>query len=279
MPEDIPCGEIEAVICNGLFLYTPPEKFPLLKTVQLTSAGLDRVPADYMEAHGIKVFSARGVYSAPMAEFAVCSVLGFYKRTAFFAAAQAERRWEKHRGLEELGGKRVVIVGCGSVGRECADRFRAFGCKIIGVSRRPCVDGFDKIYPISELRAAVSEGDIIIFCLPLTKETEHLADGEIFSAMKDGAVIVNISRGGIIDTEALISELKSGRLRAALDVFEQEPLPVDSPLLSLPNVVALPHIGSATHETRYNMAACAVDNLIDALNGNVEKNCVNPQVK
>lgn len=116
MPENIPCGEIEAVICNGLFLYTPPEKFPLLKTVQLTSAGLDRMPADYMEAHGIKVFSARGVYSAPMAEFAVCSVLGFYKRTAFFAAAQAERRWEKHRGLEELGGRRVVIVGCGSVG-------------------------------------------------------------------------------------------------------------------------------------------------------------------
>lgn len=219
MPEDIPCGEIEAVICNGLFLYTPPEKFPLLKTVQLTSAGLDRVPADYMDSHGIKIFSARGVYSAPMAEFAVCSVLGFYKRTAFFAAAQAERRWEKHRGLEELGGKRVVIVGCGSVGRECADKFRAFGCEIIGVSRRPCVDGFDKIYPISELRAAASEGDIIIFCLPLTKETEHLADGEIFSAMKDGTVIVNISRGGIIDTEALISELKSGRLRAALDVF------------------------------------------------------------
>ena len=104
MPEDISCGEIEAVICNGLFLYTPPEKFPLLKTVQLTSAGLDRVPMDYMDAHGIKVFNARGVYSAPMAEFAVCSVLGFYKRSAFFSAAQSEHRWEKHRGLEELGG-------------------------------------------------------------------------------------------------------------------------------------------------------------------------------
>lgn len=83
MPEDISCGEIEAIICNGLFLYTPPDKFPKLRTVQLTSAGLDRVPMDYMDAHGIKVFNARGVYSAPMAEFAVCSVLGFYKRSAF----------------------------------------------------------------------------------------------------------------------------------------------------------------------------------------------------
>ena len=73
MPEDISCGEIEAIICNGLFLYTPPDKFPKLRTVQLTSAGLDRVPMDYMDAHGIKVFNARGVYSAPMAEFAVCS--------------------------------------------------------------------------------------------------------------------------------------------------------------------------------------------------------------
>lgn len=127
VPDNIPCEEIEAIICNGLFLYTPPDKFPKLRTVQLTSAGLDRVPMDYMDAHGIKVFNARGVYSAPMAEFAVCSVLGFYKRSAFFSAAQSEHRWEKHRGLEELGGKRVVIVGAGSVGRACADRFRAFG--------------------------------------------------------------------------------------------------------------------------------------------------------
>lgn len=186
MPEDISCGEIEAIICNGLFLYTPPDKFPKLRTVQLTSAGLDRVPMDYMDAHGIKVFNARGVYSAPMAEFAVCSALGFYKRSAFFSAAQSEHRWEKHRGLEELGGKRVVIVGAGSVGRACADRFRAFGCEIIGVNRRTAVDGFDKIYSIGDIRAAVSAGDIVIFCLPLTKETEHIANAELFSAMKDG---------------------------------------------------------------------------------------------
>lgn len=215
VPDNIPCEEIEAIICNGLFLYTPPDKFPKLRTVQLTSAGLDRVPMDYMDAHGIKVFNARGVYSAPMAEFAVCSVLGFYKRSAFFSAAQSEHRWEKHRGLEELGGKRVVIVGAGSVGRACADRFRAFGCEIIGVDRKTDVDGFDKIYSISDIRAAVSAGDIVIFCLPLTKETEHIANAELLCAMKDGAVIVNISRGGIIDTDALITELKSGRLRAA----------------------------------------------------------------
>ena len=240
MPEDISCGEIEAVICNGLFLYTPPEKFPLLKTVQLTSAGLDRVPMDYMDAHGIKVFNARGVYSAPMAEFAVCSVLGFYKRSAFFSAAQSEHRWEKHRGLEELGGKRV---------------------EIIGVNRRTAVDGFDKIYSISDIRAAVSAGDIVIFCLPLTKETEHIANAELLCAMKDGAVIVNISRGGIIDTDALITELKSGRLRAALDVFEQEPLDADSELWDLPNAVITPHNSFVGDGNRARLFSLIINNL------------------
>lgn len=254
VPENIPCEEIEAIICNGLFLYTPPDKFPKLRTVQLTSM-------DYMDAHGIKVFNARGVYSAPMAEFAVCSVLGFYKWSAFFSAAQSEHRWEKHRGLEELGGKRVVIVGAGSVGRACADRFRAFGCEIIGVDRKTTVDGFDKIYSISGIRAAVSAGDIVIFCLPLTKETEHIANAELLCAMKDGAVIVNISRGGIIDTDALITELKSGRLRAALDVFEQEPLDADSELWDLPNAVITPHNSFVGDGNRARLFSLIINNL------------------
>lgn len=223
--------------------------------------GLDRVPMDYMDAHGIKVFNARGVYSAPMAEFAVCSVLGFYKRSAFFSAAQSEHRWEKHRGLEELGGKRVVIVGAGSVGRACADRFRAFGCEIIGVDRRTAVDGFDKIYSIGDIRAAVSAGDIVIFCLPLTKETEHIANAELLCAMKDGAVIVNISRGGIIDTDALITELKSGRLRAALDVFEQEPLDAGSELWDLPNAVITPHNSFVGDGNRARLFSLIISNL------------------
>lgn len=216
---------------------------------------------DYMDAHGIKVFNARGVYSAPMAEFAVCSVLDFYKQRVFFSAAQSEHRWEKHRGLEELGGKRVVIVGAGSVGRACADRFRAFGCEIIGVNRRTAVDGFDKIYSISDIRAAVSAGDIVIFCLPLTKETEHIANAELFSAMKEGAVIVNISRGGIIDTDALITELKSGRLRAALDVFEQEPLDADSELWDLPNAVITPHNSFVGDGNRARLFSLIINNL------------------
>jgi gluconate 2-dehydrogenase len=126
----------------------------------------------------------------------------------------------------------------------------------------------------------LQEADYVCLILPLTDETHHLIGKAEFAKMKKSAIFINAGRGPVVDEKALVDALQTGEIHAAgLDVFEQEPLPVDSPLLQLPNVVALPHIGSATHETRYNMAATAVDNLINALDGKVEKNCVNPQVK
>ena len=130
-----------------------------------------------------------------------------------------------------------------------------------------------------DLDTLLQESDFVCLILPLTDETHHLFSTEQFAKMKSSAIFINAGRGPVVDEKALIAALQNGEIHAAgPDVFEQEPLPADSPLLSLPNVVAVPHIGSATHETRYNMAACAVDNLIDALQGRVEKNCVNPQV-
>ena len=109
-PVDYP-ERYEAVVCNGLFLYNSIERFTSLRLIQLTSAGLDRVPLDYIRAHGIELHNAAGVYSVPMAEFAVCGILQMYKQKRFFAANQAQHKWEKHRGLLELSGKRVCILG------------------------------------------------------------------------------------------------------------------------------------------------------------------------
>lgn len=237
----IPCGEIEGIICNGLFLYTPPEYFPRLRFVQLTSAGLDRVPMDYMNGHGISVFNARGVYSVPMAEYAVCGVLQLYKKSAFFEMNRALHRWEKHRGVEELGGKTVCIVGCGSVGVACAERFRAFGCKIIGVSKSGSAEGFDEMYISYNLAAAAEKSDIVILSLPLNAQTRHILSADILGKMRDGAVVVNIARGEVVDNAALEKELLSGRLRAVLDVFETEPLDENSVLWELDNVILTPH--------------------------------------
>ena len=214
-----------------------------LKFVQLTSAGYDRVPIDYISTHNISIFNASGVYSIPMAEFAVCGVLDLYKQMNFFRHNQSFCKWEKHRGLTELYGKKVCIVGCGSVGGECAKRFSAFGCDVIGVDvAEHDVDGFDSVFKPSELKNVLPISDIVILCLPLSDETRHLFDEDMFAKVKCGAVLVNISRGAVVDTEAMIDALENKRLSGAvLDVFEEEPLKSDSKLWGLENVMITPH--------------------------------------
>ena len=248
MPDEkgvMPCPnwEVEGVICNGLFLYHPIEKFTSLTYVQLTSAGFDRMPMDYAVEKGITVHNARGVYSIPMAEFALSSVLSVYKQTDYFRAAQSGHRWDKHRGLRELCGKRVCIIGCGSVGTECAKRFAVMGCEVIGVDVCPREDlHYTVMHPVDALNAVLLTADVVILTLPLTDETIHMMGREQLGLLPDGCVLVNIARGGVMDTEALVETLKIRKdLTAVLDVFEEEPLPEDSPLWGMDNAVLTPH--------------------------------------
>lgn len=233
---------LEGVIGNGLFLYHAIEKFSRLRYIQLTSAGFDRVPMEYVKKHGITIHNARGVYSVPMAEFALGGVLQLYKQSRFFMKKQEAHQWEKHRGVLELYGKSVLIVGCGSVGTECAKRFAAFGCRVFGVDIFPyeTVD-YEAIYPLSACEDALKESDIVVLTLPLTKESEHFFDEARFAKMKDGAVLVNIARGAVVDTCALIEALKNKLFGAVLDVFEEEPLSADHPLWEMENTILTPH--------------------------------------
>lgn len=241
--DELPCSYewAEGVICNGLFLSHDIKKFVNLKYIQLTSAGFDRVPMDYVKEHKIEIHNARGVYSIPMAEFAVFGVLELYKQSKFFLNNQKHHRWEKHRGLLEIYGKKVCIVGCGSVGTECAKRFRAFGCEILGIDLFPKNDeNYDEISGLDQLEETLDNSDIVVLTLPLTDETRYLIDEKKLKRMKEGAVLVNIARGAIVDTEALAEELP--RLGGAvLDVFEEEPLREDSPLWEMENVIVTPH--------------------------------------
>lgn len=231
----------EAVVCNGLFLYNPIENFTNLRLIQLTSAGLDRVPLDYIRAHGIELHNAAGVYSVPMAEFAVCGILQLYKQNCFFSENQAQHKWEKHRGLLELSGKRVCILGCGDVGREIAKRLKAFGCRITGVNRTVRVQpDFDKILPLDKLPDAAVMCDILICCIALTPETRGIVSKEVFDRLPVSVVFVNVARGALADEAALTAWLQSGG-HAVLDVFEEEPLPESSPLWDMENVILTPH--------------------------------------
>ena len=231
----------EAVVCNGLFLNTPIERFTNLRLIQLTSAGLDRVPLDDIRARGIELHNAAGVYSVPMAEFAVCGILQLYKQSHFFAENQAQHKWEKHRGLLELSGKRVCILGCGNVGREIAKRLRAFGCRITGMNRTVRVlPDFDEVLPLDALPEAAAACDILICCIALTPETRGIVSKEVFDRLPAGTVFVNVARGALADEAALTAWLRHGG-RAVLDVFEEEPLPAASPLWDMENVILTPH--------------------------------------
>lgn len=231
----------ETVVCNGLFLHNPIERFTNLRLIQLTSAGFDRVPLDYIRAHGIELHNAVGVYSVPMAEFTVCGILQLYKQSRFFAENQAQHKWEKHRGLLELFGKHVCILGCGDVGREIAKRLKAFDCYITGVNRTVRVlRDFDEVLSLDKLSDAAAVCDILICCIALTPETRGMVNREVFNLLSADAVFVNVARGATADEAALIEWLQNGG-HAVLDVFEEEPLPETSPLWDMENVILTPH--------------------------------------
>ena len=240
----LPCDPawVEGVICNALFKEHDIRKFTNLKYIQLTSAGYDRVPMDYVREHGITIHNARGVYSIPMAEFVICGVLQLYKQSCFFAENQKGHRWEKHRGLLELCGKTVGIVGCGSVGTECAKRFQAFGCEILGVDICQRQDEYyDKMVEMFQLETVLNQADVLVLTLPLTEETKHLMNREMFHKMKDGAILVNVARGAVVEETALCEALETKLGGAVLDVFEEEPLREMSPLWDMDRVIVTPH--------------------------------------
>lgn len=239
----IDLSQFDAVVCNNLFLHNPPERFTNLKAVQLTSVGFDRVPVGYFASKGIALFNARGVYSTPMAEWVVLKILEIYKHSADFYTQQKKKIWEKHRDLMELTDKRVLVLGTGSVGTECAKRLKAFNSRIIGMDIYDNGSEYiDEFYPMEELSNVLPTADIVILSLPLTDKTKGLMGKENLSLMKEGGVLINVARGAIIDEQALIDTLSEGRLLGvALDVFEEEPLPQSSPLWTHPGVIVTPH--------------------------------------
>ena len=236
--DELPCEAewVEGVICNGLFIYHSISQFVNLKWIQLTSAGYDRVPIEYVEEKGIVIHNAKGVYSIPMAEFAIAGVLSLYKGINQFYIKQKEHRWEKNRSLRELSGQTVFIIGCGSVGTECARRFKAFGCRVIGADITIRDDpNYKEIVPICCLDEKLCEADVVVLTLPLTKDTQGLINAKRLGLIK--GVLVNIARGAIVEQTAL--EAWNGE--AVIDVFEDEPLAPDSSLWDKDGFLITPH--------------------------------------
>jgi phosphoglycerate dehydrogenase-like enzyme len=183
------------------------------------------------------VCNARGVYDAPLAEWVVGAILAMQRGLVQSRDAQARHAWE---AIEppELSGRRVVILGLGSIGTAIADRLRPFGVEVIGVGRT----SRDGVRGLADLDTVLREADILVNILPLTSKTGGLLDARRLGLLPDGALLVNAGRGRTIETVALVAELQTDRIRAALDVTDPEPLPPDHPLWGMANVLISPHM-------------------------------------
>ncbi|MBE7017791.1 MAG: D-2-hydroxyacid dehydrogenase [Ruminococcaceae bacterium] len=236
-------SRVEAVICYQFFNYNDIREFPNLKLIHLTSAGYDHMPLDYIKEKGITLYNARGLYSVPIAEFVLWGVLSLYKEAEYFRAQRAERRWKQLGQLREIGGKTVTILGAGSIATEISKRFSALGCAVTALCRHPQPNPeFFAVKSINELDSLLPDTDILILAAPLTDETYHIMNSQRFALMKKGSCFVNIARGALAETAALISALERGQLSGAvLDVFEEEPLGENHPLWETENVILTPH--------------------------------------
>lgn len=257
-PLPLEASRIDAVVCNGLFLHHNIDDFSRLKFIQLTSAGYDRVPVNKIKERGIQLFNARGVYSIPMAEWAVFRVLEFYKSGWNFKNKQENSLWDKDRSLREIAGSKVAVVGAGNVGQEVAKRFQSLGAETTGfdIHTNPTI-GFNSMAKTESLSEKIGEYDIVVLTAPLLPSTKGLIDKHILESLKTNSIIVNIARGALIDELALIEVLSKRKdIFAALDVFEEEPLKTDSLLWEMENVAISPHnsfVGDGNNKRMYNV--------------------------
>lgn len=220
--------------------------------------------------------TSAGVHAAPLAEFAVFGVLAGAKRLPWLLGMQRERRWGPREPLGLLAETTVLVVGLGAIGRGTATRLSALGCRVIGVHRREVEADVEAIVPVERFAEAAATADAIVLALPGTEQTRGLLSAEVLAAVKPGATVVNVGRGTTVDEPALIEALRDGRVGlAVLDVTAVEPLPEDSPLWELPNVVLAPHTAAISpHEPRL-IAELFAENARRLLDGEPLHNVVN----
>ncbi|MGV9211663.1 2-hydroxyacid dehydrogenase [Micromonospora sp. RB23] len=218
-------------------------ELPDVEVVQLLSAGADtwvgRMP------DGVTLCDARGVHDPSTAEWVVTAILAQLRAFPAFVRAQAQRRWayDGNTPTDELTGKRVLIVGAGSIGTAVRDRLAPFGVSFTLVARSARPE--QSVHAVAELPRLLPDADVVVVLVPLTDQTRGLIDKDFLTAMPDGALLVNAARGPVARTDALVAELATGRISAALDVTDPEPLPAESPLWTMPNVLLTPHVAGS----------------------------------
>jgi phosphoglycerate dehydrogenase-like enzyme len=245
-----------AVIPDNGFL----EGLPRLQLVQLLSAGaewfVDRLP------EGVLLCNARGAHTPSTAEWAVTATLAAQRGIPYFVREQDAGRWSSAT-FSSLVGARVLVVGAGDIGTTIGRMLAGFDVELTYVART----ARDGVRSTAELPQLLPHADVVILIVPVTPETTGMVDARFLAAMADGALLVNAARGVVVDTDALLAELTAGRLRAALDVTDPEPLPEGHPLWSAPGLLLTPHVAGAVPDTNARAAAAVTDQLARVLAG------------
>jgi phosphoglycerate dehydrogenase-like enzyme len=248
IPHDAPPP---ARICEAELLVPPYDyrpvlelmaRMPKLAVVQAISAGVEWLLPWVPE--GVTVCSARGTRDIAVAEWVLASVLAMERQLPRLARQQADRLWS-HRLGAELAGKRALVVGYGSVGRCVGDRLTALGVHVEGVASRTHAG----VHGVEALPDLLGSADIVVLVMPLTPSTHHLFDDRMLARMRPGSLLVNAARGAVVDTDALLEHLADGRIRAALDVTDPEPLPPKHPLWTAPGLLLTPHLAGDTAQS------------------------------
>ncbi|MEO6505366.1 MAG: 2-hydroxyacid dehydrogenase [Terrimesophilobacter sp.] len=242
-----------------------------VSVVQSQSIGYDGV-ADLLPA-GVTYCNAAGVHEASTAELAVALTLASLRGLPAFTTAQAERRWA-HERFDSLADKRVLVIGQGGIGRAAAERFRPFDVDLVRVATTARTDEDGAVHAVSELATLLPESDVVLLAVPLNPATTRMVDDHFLAAMKPGALLVNVSRGAVVDTDALVAHARDGRVMAAMDVTDPEPLPPDHPLWSIPGILITPHVGGDSTAMAPRMERLIRDQVTRLVRGDEPLNAV-----
>jgi phosphoglycerate dehydrogenase-like enzyme len=242
-------------------------QMPRLRVVQTLTAGVDWIRPNVPP--GVELCNARGAHDAATAEWVVAAMLGALRDFPRFALEQAAARWA-YQATDQLATKTVLIVGYGSIGAAVEQRLAGFEVTVTRVARR----ARPGVAALSELASLLPQADVVVLLVPFTPQTAGMVDSGFLAAMKDGALLVNAARGAVVDTAALVAEASSGRLRAALDVTDPEPLPPDHELWSLPGVFITPHVAASTSVSRQRVAGLVRDQVVAYTRGEPLRNVI-----
>ena len=274
-------GETEVVFTNPVIPGNIAERAPNLRWLQLTSAGVDRLLDSPLVRSGVTVTTASGIHAVTISEYVIGAMLAFAKGFTRAVRSQQESQWSPY-GPQEMEGQTVGIVGMGAIGSRVAELSRAFGMRVLAIrrsveQRTPGEGPVDELLPTSELPYLLAESDYVVLAMPLTPESTKLIGEAELRTMKASAVLVNIARGAVIDEPVLIRAIKEHWIAgAALDVFEKEPLPSDSELWGLDNVLLTPHISGGTPRYMERAVGLFCENLRRYLAGEPLRNVVDP---